>query len=163
MGDYTTYVNDSPFTGDEPTVDFVIAAITAAGATFDDETHSFVAAENLSADSALVPLVTAVDPDLVGNAPAYQWSRTDAEKFYSAKVREYKTGVRCYLLGLGYTGDATGKVYRVRVADGYATYMVAAKGDDILALVDLRLADGYTVEGIENTPVWVIKRHMEPF
>lgn len=39
---YKIYINEAPFTADEDTIDKVIAALKAAGFTFDETTQGYI-------------------------------------------------------------------------------------------------------------------------
>jgi len=52
--------------------------------------------------------------------------------------------VRSKLFDLGYKGKLSGEVIRFHVADGYALYMVAHKGNT-LVLIHLELGDAYSI------------------
>lgn len=86
--------------------------------------------------------------------PAVDYANYSHDKV-TADENKHKEALKAHLIALGYTGEHTGKIYRVPVADGYAQYMVADGGRSSV-LIHLGYGDAYHSRDVAHVPKKVI-------
>lgn len=94
-------------------------------------------------------------PDAVPTPqPNYRDYNRDVE---DAKERAHMEALKKHLIGMGFKGKNTGRIYRAQVADGYAQYMVADAGNaKQSALIHLEYGDAYQDRNAQHLSMRVI-------